>query len=270
VYDNPESMLKGNTRELVVLFSDIRGFTTISESLSPEDIVESLNSFFSVMVEIIMDHGGIVDKYIGDAIMAFFGAPVRHENDPERATRVALKMIEALGQFNRKQVELGRPEFKIGIGINYGDVTIGNIGSERKMDYTVIGDMVNLTSRLEGLTKVYQKPVLLSHSVAKAVYKEIPCRLVDRVRVKGKQQDTRIFTPALTLTAEEKKGWKLYSEGLRCYYNRDFAKTLKYMQAAGNYLPDDSLVKLYNQRAAVFIQTPPPADWDGIVSISEK
>lgn len=270
VHANPESMLKGDKRELAVLFSDIRGFTTISESLSPEDIVESLNRFFSAMVEIIMNHDGIVDKYIGDAIMAFFGAPVKHENDPEQATRVALKMIEALEQFNRNQVELGRPKFEIGIGINYGDVTIGNIGSERKMDYTVVGDMVNLASRLEGLTKVYHKPILLSNSVAKNVYKNIPCRLVDRVRVKGKLQDTSIYTPSFTLTPDEKKGWKLYNEGLRHYYKRDFEKTLKYMQAAGKYLPGDSLVTLYKQRAADFIQTPPPDDWDGIESIAEK
>jgi len=270
VHDNPESMLRGDKRELAVLFSDIRGFTTISESLSPEDTVESLNRFFSAMVEIIMDHEGIVDKYIGDAIMAFFGAPVKHKNDPEQATRVALKMLEALEQFNRSQVELGKPQFKIGIGINYGDVTIGNIGSERKMDYTVVGDMVNLASRLEGLTKVYHKPILLSNSVAKGVYKKIPCRLVDRVRVKGKLQDTSIYTPALVLTPDEKKGWKLYNEGLRHYYKRDFEKTLKYMQAAGKHLPGDSLITLYKQRAADFMQTPPPDDWDGIVSIAEK
>lgn len=270
VFEQPEAILKGDKRKLVVLFSDIRGFTAISESLSPEDIVESLNRFFSIMVEIIMDRNGIVDKYIGDAIMAFFGAPVKHENDPEQATLAALEMLSALKEFNRRQTEMNSPQFTIGIGLNFGDVTIGNIGSDRKMDYTVIGDMVNLASRLEGLTKVYHTQLLISDSVAKQIYHKIHCRLVDRVRVKGKQAETRIYTPQLELTSDEKKGWKLYNEGLRQYYSRNFSKTVKYMQAAGKYLKKDYLTQLYIQRAVDHIQKPPPEEWDGVVSITEK
>ena len=161
-FRNPEAMLVGENRELVVLFSDIRSFTTISESLAPEKLVESLNSYFGRMVDIIMARRGIVDKYIGDAIMAFFGAPVGHPDDGIQAVQSALEMIDAVAEFNRQQLESGGPQFKTGIGINYGSVTVGNIGSERKMDYTVIGDMVNVASRIEGLTKRYGEPLIIS------------------------------------------------------------------------------------------------------------
>ncbi|GAB1458041.1 hypothetical protein MASR2M48_33490 [Spirochaetota bacterium] len=152
-FQNPEAMLVGENRELAVLFSDIRSFTSISETMKPDDLVNSLNHYFSSMVDIIMSHNGVIDKYIGDAIMAFFGAPVRRDDDAISSIKAALDMIEALDHFNEQQRGLGKPEFKIGIGINYGIVTVGNIGCDKKMDYTVIGDMVNLASRLEGLYK---------------------------------------------------------------------------------------------------------------------
>jgi adenylate cyclase len=154
IFTHPESMLVGDSRVLTVLFSDIRGFTSISESLPPAEIVESLNAYFSLMVDIIMKRKGIVDKYIGDAIMAFYGAPVAREDDVLQAVYSGFEMLSALEGFNRRQAALDRPMFRIGIGLNYGLMTIGNIGSEKKMDYTVIGDMVNLAARLEGLTKV--------------------------------------------------------------------------------------------------------------------
>ncbi|MBN1686486.1 MAG: adenylate/guanylate cyclase domain-containing protein, partial [Spirochaetales bacterium] len=136
-FANPERMLIGEDRILAVLFSDIRSFTTISERMRPDELVESLNQYFTIMVDTIMGKNGIVDKYIGDAIMAFFGAPVRREDDAQQSVYAGLEMLETLSDFNRWQVQKGRPEFRIGIGINYGTVTVGNIGSEKKMDYTV-------------------------------------------------------------------------------------------------------------------------------------
>ncbi|MDR0399881.1 MAG: HAMP domain-containing protein, partial [Treponema sp.] len=148
-------MLGGKNASLAILFSDIRGFTTISESYAntPDRLVESLNRYFSGQVDIIMNRNGIVDKYIGDAIMAFWGAPVQHDDDALQPVLAALDMIDGLADFNENQRRLGLREFRIGVGINYGLATVGNIGSERKMDYTVIGDNVNLASRMEGLTK---------------------------------------------------------------------------------------------------------------------
>ncbi|MDY7028721.1 MAG: adenylate/guanylate cyclase domain-containing protein [Spirochaetota bacterium] len=270
VFSNPESLLKGDNRQLAVLFSDIRGFTTIAETLPPEKIVESLNSYFSSMVDIIMNRSGIVDKYIGDAIMAFFGAPVRHDDDPEEAVLAGLDMLDALEAFNRSQAEHEAPQFRIGIGINFGTVTIGNIGSEKKMDYTVIGDMVNLASRLEGLTKVYHQPLLISGSIAKSIYKKIPCRLIDKVRVKGKQIETTIYAPRRSLTTEEKKAWNLYHEGLKYYYKRDFAGAAKRFLASRSQLDDDIMVKMFLDRCRFYMKEPPPDDWDGVVTISEK
>lgn len=270
VFSHPESLLKGDNRKLAVLFSDIRGFTSIAESLPPDRIVQSLNKYFSMMVDVIMQRDGIVDKYIGDAIMAFFGAPVRHDNDPEQAVRAGLEMLSALEEFNMQQEEQNAPQFRIGIGINYGNVTIGNIGSEKKMDYTVIGDMVNLASRLEGLTKIYRQPLLISGSAAKSVYKQLPCRLIDRVRVKGKNKDVKIYAPKLKLDPAEKKAWLLYHRALKLYYQRDFSNAAKYLLVADKLLPEDTMNKLFLERCRTHIETPPPLDWDGVETISEK
>ena len=136
-FQNPESMLVGENRDLAILFSDIRSFTTISESMRPDDLVNSLNRYFSMMVDIIMHRNGIIDKYIGDAIMAFFGAPVKHDDDAVQSVMAAMEMTEALEHFNEHQRQTGKPEFKIGVGINYGIVTVGNIGCDKKMDYKI-------------------------------------------------------------------------------------------------------------------------------------
>ncbi|MFW5686173.1 MAG: adenylate/guanylate cyclase domain-containing protein, partial [Spirochaetota bacterium] len=180
-FQNPESMLVGENREIAVLFSDIRSFTTISEAMKPDRLVHALNRYFSTMVDRILDRGGVIDKYIGDAIMALFGAPVRHENDAAQAVLAGLDMIEAVGPFNARQEELGEHPFLIGVGIDYGEVTVGNIGTERKMDYTVIGDRVNVASRLEGLTKKYGQPLLFSEALAEAAAEHVPVRRVAKV-----------------------------------------------------------------------------------------
>ncbi|MDR0450932.1 MAG: HAMP domain-containing protein, partial [Treponema sp.] len=194
-FSSPEpNLLKGKNAELSILFSDIRGFTTISEGFSdsPDKLVEALNRYFSGQVDIIMNRNGIVDKYIGDAIMAFWGAPVKHGDDALQSVLSGLDMIDALALFNESQREKAQKEFHIGIGINYGEVTVGNIGSERKMDYTVIGDAVNLASRMEGLTKIYRAEILISETVYKELQKygeetaELRYRLLDKVAVKGK------------------------------------------------------------------------------------
>jgi class 3 adenylate cyclase/HAMP domain-containing protein len=164
-FASPEKMLVGDNRNLSILFSDIRSFTTISEGMAPDDLVNSLNRYFSGQVDIIYNRNGIVDKYIGDAIMAFWGAPEKHDDDALQSVLAGLDMMEAVSVFNANQRTLGKPEFHIGVGINYGEVTVGNIGSERKMDYTVIGDSVNLASRMEGLTKTYHSELLVTEFV---------------------------------------------------------------------------------------------------------
>lgn len=270
-FQNPESMLVGENRVLAVLFSDIRSFTTISESMRPDDLVNSLNRYFSSMVDIIMNRNGVIDKYIGDAIMAFFGAPIKHENDAINSVLAALEMMDALETFNVQQREKGKPEFRIGVGINYGVVTVGNIGCERKMDYTVIGDMVNLASRLEGLTKIYKQPILFSESLHLKVKGIVPCRLLDTVAVKGKTQGVRIYTARRELSARESEAWTLHDNAMSLYYQRRFQEAGKAFLGVSSILgPEDYASASLADRCAEYAKTPPPEDWDGVEVMHEK
>jgi class 3 adenylate cyclase/HAMP domain-containing protein len=267
---NPEKMLLGDNRVVAILFSDIRSFTTISEGFMPDELVAALNRYFAIMVDIIMNRGGIIDKYIGDAIMAFYGAPVKRDDDALQALMSALDMQEALDIFNAEQTAAGKPAFKTGIGINYGVVTVGNIGSERKMDYTIIGDMVNLGSRLEGLTKPYQQGVIFSESVYRKVKDKIPCRMVDKVVVKGKTKGENIYTAKKGLSAEEVKAWKFHHAGLALYYRRKFREAKRYFSAADKYLGKDFLAEMYLKRCDQYISAPPPAEWSGVEVLTSK
>ncbi|MDC7125040.1 MAG: adenylate/guanylate cyclase domain-containing protein [Spirochaetales bacterium] len=270
VFDNPEQMLVGQNRELGILFSDIRSFTTISEGYTPDKLVIDLNQYFEKMVDIIINRGGVIDKYIGDAIMAFFGAPVKHADDSYQAVMAALEMQETLRELNSERIKLGKPEFKTGIGISYGVVTVGNIGSEKKMDYTIIGDMVNLGSRLEGLTKQYKQDVIIGEQVYKTVQKKIPCRFVDKVQVKGQTRGESIYSPALTLTKEQRIGWHHHNKGASYYYRQNFRKAGRYFTEVLKYLPGDYLAETFIQRCKNYIKSPPPVDWNGVEILKSK
>ena len=269
-FANPEAMLVGENRILSVLFSDIRGFTSISERLAPDEMVESLNQYFTLMVDAIISNGGIVDKYMGDAIMAFFGAPVHHTDDALRSAVAGLEMVETLKDFNYWQRQKGRPEFRIGVGINYGAVTVGNIGSEKKMDYTVIGDMVNLASRLEGLTKIYLEPVIVSESVKQRISEELSCRLLDRVAVKGRSIAAGVYGVRKSLTSRETEAWDLHHKGMAAYYQRDFVKGQEIFSQIQGFLPDDQPANIMVQRCEIYRDTPPPKQWNGAVEMMEK
>ncbi len=271
-FANPEQALVGENRVLAVLFSDVRGFTGISEKLRPDEMVESLNQYFARMVDVVMREGreGIVDKYIGDAIMAFFGAPERHEDDALRSVLAAFEMLVALDDFNAWQQRKGRSPFQIGIGINYGAVTVGNIGSERKMDYTVIGDMVNLASRLEGLTKKYHEPIIVSASVHRKVKEEVRCRLLDTVAVKGRREGTGIYSVRRTLSGPEEKAWPVHAQALALYYERRFTEAADGFRQVQAILPDDHCAGLFLDRCAAFQKSPPSEDWKGVVEMTEK
>ena len=269
-FDEPESMLTGENRILAVLFSDIRGFTTISEGLPPDELVESLNKYFETMVDVITGRNGIVDKYIGDAIMAFFGAPVHHSDDALQAVLAGLNMIERLEEFNNWQKKQGRDEFKIGIGINYGVVTIGNIGSEKKMDYTVIGDMVNLASRLEGLTKLYKEPLLISESLYKKASRHLQCRMIDKVIVKGKTESVKIYSVKKELTTTMKDAWEAHETGIEHYYQKDFRTAMSYFQIAHKLLPDDYCSEMFLHRSEKYIASPPAPEWSGDTVLNRK
>jgi adenylate cyclase len=269
---NPEAMLVGDNRIISILFSDIRDFTKISEQLTPEEVVELLNSYFTEMVNIIYARDGIIDKYVGDAIMALFGSPVRRKEDALNSVLAGTEMLEALKGWNQRQGKIGKPPLRVGIGITYGVVTVGNIGTDKKMDYTVIGDMVNTASRLEGLTKHYRQPLLISRSLYERVKDNLLCRLVGRPAPKGKTRGELVYTTRApgTLTETETEAWTLHNLAMERYFQRDFQGALEHLQKVQAMLPEDDLAATVVERARRLLQDPPPAGWDGTEVIETK
>ena len=270
IFDEPESILVGENRVLAVLFSDIRDFTRLSERMLPETIIDSLNQYFSIMVDKIVHRNGIVDKYIGDAIMAFFGAPVKSENDAYLSACAGLEMLEGLDQFNDWQRKHDRPPFRIGIGLNYGLVTVGNIGSDKKMDYTVIGDMVNLASRLENLTKLYGVDMIISESVHRKVDRLLPCRLLDRVIVSGRTIAGGIYAVAKKLTDREDEAWQYHREGMDLYYKREYSDAVDRFQHVQSIFAADKPASRMISRCEALMSKPPPEEWSGVIEMAAK
>ena len=270
IFERPDSALTGEERVLTVLFSDIVGFTGISESLKPAEVVDSLNHYFERMGGIILEQSGIVDKYIGDAIMGFFGAPSSTGREALDGVETGLRMQEALEEFNRWQVSKGRPPFRSGVGLNHGTVTVGNIGFEKKMDYTAIGDMVNTASRIEGLTRYYREPLLVSTSVWREVRARYPCRFVDKVEVKGRKGAVSVFAARREIGPSEEKAWKYFHAGIKRYYDRAFPEALRYFAAAARLTPGDRGAARFLSRCRDCIRNPPPADWTGTTVMSGK
>jgi len=278
-FASPEKMLVGDNRKLSILFSDIRSFTTISEGMAPDDLVNSLNRYFSGQVDIIYNRKGVVDKYIGDAIMAFWGAPEKHDDDALQSVLAGLEMIDALSGFNENQRKLNKPEFHIGVGINYGEVTVGNIGSERKMDYTVIGDSVNLASRMEGLTKIYHSELLITEFVyteLQTILKNAPnaprlyFRVLDTVAVKGKTKGVKIYTVKHSLNAAEAAAWPVHNQGMELYYRRSFREAAEKFREVYRLLAKDPNAENLYRRCAEYAANQPPAGWDGVEVMKTK
>jgi len=270
VIRNPEQALIGDNRVLALLFSDIRSFTTISETMRPDELVDWLNRYFEPMVEAIMKRNGIVDKYIGDAIMAFWGTPVKRDEDALQSVLAGIDMITELDSFNGKLRAAGKKNWEIGVGINYGIVTVGNMGTGRKMNYTVIGDMVNLASRLEGLTKKYHQPLLISESVHMKVREKVPCRLIDNVEVKGKTEGVKIFAAKARLSDAERQAWTIHERAMAAYFKRGFDRAALLFREVQQILPGDHPSQLMAERCELYQFDPPPADWDGVEIMKEK
>lgn len=262
----------GSREDLSVLFSDVRGFTSISERLEAEKVVELLNTHFSVMSEIIFRYEGTVDKFIGDAIMAFWGAPIKVEDHPERAVKACLEMLDGLIEVNHLLEEKGLPPIHIGIGIHTGDVVLGNIGSARKLDYTVIGDAVNLASRLEGLTKQYQCTAILSEATYNRLNEDIPCAIVDMVRVKGKTHPIRLYTPLSHAGSDPQWHDKAAQIARRCAEAFEFYLEREWDKAIAIYQQLDELPfqKVFLSRCQEYKLNPPPAEWDGVYTMTTK
>ena len=269
--DKDEKVGVGETRAVAILFSDIRSFTNISEKNKPDVLVAFLNRYFSTMVEIIKKHGGTIDKFIGDAIMAEFGTPVSYEDNCKRAVAAAYEMREAL-----KTIEIGDlvlpdgMEFNIGIGIHYGDVIVGSIGSKDKTDYSVIGDNVNLASRLEGLTKTYGSQILVSDSVREDAGEDSFCfRHIDDVRVKGKKNAVPIYAVDRDQNEFPAEYKDAYIKGMDLYKQGIWHLAKDYFENALDVMKDDKAAKLMLSRCEEFAANP-PENWDGAIAFMTK
>jgi adenylate cyclase len=269
-----EDALGGRSVAATVLFSDIRGFTTITEDLGAHGTVTLLNDYFTLMVECIQQQGGMLDKFIGDAIMAVFGLPLPHGDDEDRAVKAAIAMIEALRRWNQERVEEGKKRVDIGIGLHTDTVVSGNIGSPKRMDYTVIGDGVNLASRLEGACKEYHARILISEStqsLLKGIYRS---REIDRIVVKGKTEPVAIFEILDYHTDETfpnlRETVAAFADGLRAYRDQDWDKAEAAFHDALGHNPDDAASRLYLERVDAFRANPPGPDWDGTWVMTTK
>ena len=269
---NPEAIKLGGKKErLTILFSDIRNFTTVSETMQPEQLTRFLNAYLSRMTRVIFEHEGVIDKYIGDAIMAFWGAPLPNLQHAQDAIVSALEMIETLHEFNAQNEEISLPAINIGIGVNTGEVTVGNMGSEKRFDYTVMGDSVNLASRLEGLTKIYRVNIIIGEQT----YKEIKAsdfliRELDRVQVKGKKNAVTIYEVVPTHSKERvQKIFEHFNRGRNYYYRGEWQKALTTFSAILAEVEDDGPTKLLEERCEQFLREP-PAQWDGVYELTYK
>ncbi|MER2491525.1 CHASE2 domain-containing protein [Catenovulum sediminis] len=265
--------LVGQQKTLTVMFSDIRDFTRISEGLNAVELSELINRYLTTMTQIIHQHNGTIDKYIGDAIMAFWGAPVDNANHAIDALNASVEMQLALVKLNKEFVQKGWPQLAVGIGINSGEMHVGNMGSEFRMAYTVMGDEVNLASRLEGLTKVYDSPILLSENTYQQVQSSVyMLREIDRVRVKGKQKAISLYQLAFYPHEEAVQGaLTKFARFLDLYRTQQWLEAKKLLdEMYRQTILSDELYQLYRLRIQFYQITPPAEDWDGVYTYQVK
>ena len=269
-----DSLMVGERKEVTILFSDIRGYTTLTENRSAGEVVALLNGYFETMVEAVFNCNGTLDKFIGDALMAVFGAPLPLKEHAWMSVKSALDMRRRLVEFNENPIMKNQPEIRIGIGISSGEVVSGNIGSKKRMDYTVIGDGVNLSARLESITKEYQCDIILSEFTYQLCSDRISVRELDRVRVKGKHEAVSIYEligyARETLNPKTEQFLELYSKARSAYVARDFQKAISLFQEAKELREHDRAVSLHLQRARNYLQLPPPSSWDGSYTMETK
>jgi adenylate cyclase len=270
-----DALMVGERKDVTILFSDIRGYTTLTENLGAAEVVSLLNQYFETMVEAVFNHEGTLDKFIGDALMAVFGAPLPlTENHAWRAVQSALEMRQRLAEFNQRRNAQQLPQIYVGIGISSGDVVSGNIGSRKRMDYTVIGDGVNLSSRLEGVTKEYGCDIILSEFTYQLCSDLIWVRELDRIRVKGKHQAVSIYEligdRATPLDDNTLEFLSHYQNGRLAYLSRNFEDAILSFKSAKKIRPKDQAVHIHLERSHNYLRKPPSDSWDGVYNILTK
>ncbi len=272
IVQNPEKLkLGGELKKVTILFSDIRGFTAISETLSPKELMEKLNVYLTAMTDIITGRRGLVDKYIGDAVMAFWGAPLDNNMQGEHAAFAAIDQMRKLEELNKKWEADGLPRFDIGIGLSTGNVVVGNMGSEKRFNYTIIGDEVNFASRLEGLNKTYGTSCIISESTKKEIEKNpsFKIRELDLVTVKGKKEPKLIFE-LITKEVDQplEKILSLFSEGRAFYMSQNWPKAIECFESALS-IGKDGPSRLFLERCKELLKNP-PSNWNGIYEFKTK
>ncbi len=272
--ENPDDLkLGGEERELTAYFSDIAGFSTIAEKLTPTQFVSYLNEYLSEMTEILLKHDGTLDKYDGDAIKAFFGAPVYFENHAKRACWVGIEMQERLKELRVEWDKVGKPEFQTRIGINTGDMVIGNFGSEKRMNYGMNGDSVNLAARLEGVNKQYRTQSIISQSTYEQAKDFIEVRELDRIQVVGRKIPVVIYELIAKkgeLSENFKKILPVFNQGLESYKNQQWQEAMDHFNQVLEIDPDDGPALTYLERCLHFANDPPSKDWNGVFTLTKK
>lgn len=265
--------LGGEERVLTAFFSDVAGFSSISENLTPTELVALLNEYLTAMTEIVLEHGGTVDKYEGDAIIAFYGAPVPFSDHAARACLASLRQQQKLASMREHWASVQKPLLTVRMGLCTGPMVVGNMGSKTRMDYTIMGDSVNLASRLEGANKKYGTPIMVAESTYLEAKDIVEARLTDVLRVVGRATPVRVYELLAVkgeLEADAEKWLARYNEGRHYYGNRRFEESLKAFQDVLRMHPDDPLTKVYVKRCEQLIKEPPPSDWDGVTNLTSK
>ncbi len=274
IIEHPESLqLGGENREITIFFSDVAGFSTISEKLTPPELVALLNEYLSEMTDIILSHGGTVDKYEGDAIMAFYGAPHDLPDHALRACLASIDMKKKLREMQDHWKSIGQVALSCRMGMNTGDAVVGNMGSRMRMDYTAMGDSVNLASRLEGANKFYSTGAMISEMTYEQAKEHIEARRLDRIRVVGKSQPILVYEligRKGTLPDHMVKLLEHYYEGLDHFEKHQWKKALLCFQEGYKIVPDDGPTKTYIERCEEFIKKPPSKNWDGVYTFKSK
>jgi adenylate cyclase len=274
--DDPDRLnLGGEKKELTAMFTDIKGFSTISEQLDPTDLVKLLNHYLTGMSDIILDLRGTIDKYEGDAIIAFFGAPVDYDEHPWRAAMSAIRMKRMEQELNERFLadKLAPSPLQTRIGINTGQMVVGNMGTLQKMDYTIMGNAVNLAARLEGVNKQYGTWILISETTCKDLGEEFVTRKLDRVRVVGINNPVRLFElieEPDRIDERTGEGLEIFNRALDQFEAWEWDAALKSFTQVQQLIPGDGPSLFFSERAKKFLKTPPPADWDGVFNLTLK
>jgi adenylate cyclase len=272
--DDPTKLrLGGDCVESTVLFSDLQGFTSVAERFTPAGLVAFLNEYMSAMTEIILRHRGMLNRTFGDGILALWGVPIPDPDQALASCQAALAMQRRLAELNLEWATRGYPSLRMRIGIQTGEIVVGNVGSAERFDYTAIGDDVNLASRLEDINKLYKTGIILGEETARRVASTLELRELDQIRVVGRVKPLMIYEclgERDKLSEEQRLAFESFSVGLRLYRALEWCKAIEHFERALAIMPDDGPSHVYIERCHLYLSQPPPENWDGVYTALGK